>query len=119
METVSARIDSTMLGYEDHGILTTFLMLDYGGSVQGFGGYSLGNTKSDSVACSYQIRRILETVGVDKWEELIDKNIRVRRSRSFNGKILEIGHLLEDKWYNPELEFEKKLHKEKEEKNEA
>ena len=110
METTNATIGKTLLGYEDHGMLTAFLMLDYGGSHQGFGGYSLGGQKWDSVACGYQLRRILETVGVETWQELVGKHVRVRRSRSFNGKTLEIGHLLEDKWYNPKLEFEKKLH---------
>ena len=38
-EIRNAVIQSTMLGYEDHGILTCFLHLDYSGAGQGFGGY--------------------------------------------------------------------------------
>ena len=32
-----AKIESTHLGYEDHGILTAHLYVDYGGSHQGIG----------------------------------------------------------------------------------
>ena len=40
-EIVNARIRSTTLGVEDHGIFTAWLNLDYGGSGQGFGGWAL------------------------------------------------------------------------------
>ena len=33
----NAKITSTHLGQEDHGIFTAWLQLDYGGSGQGFG----------------------------------------------------------------------------------
>ena len=37
----NAKIKSTKLGYEDHGILTCFLILEQESSSQGFGGYRL------------------------------------------------------------------------------
>lgn len=37
----NAQIESTMLGMEDHGILTFFLSLKFEGSGQGFGGYAM------------------------------------------------------------------------------
>ena len=40
-EIKNAIITGTYLGIEDHGILTFWLYLDYGGSGQGFGGYQL------------------------------------------------------------------------------
>ena len=42
-EIKNAIITGTYLGIEDHGILTFWLYLDYGGSGQGFGGYQLDN----------------------------------------------------------------------------
>lgn len=93
----NAKIKSTMLGVEDHGILTAFLHLDYGGAGQGFGGYGLGGP-----FCSAWVERVLETVGVEKWEDLPGKHIRVKAEHS---KVHEIGNILEDKWFNPAEEF--------------
>lgn len=40
-EIKNARIESTMLGYEDHGILTAFVTVGGDGWGCGFGGYGL------------------------------------------------------------------------------
>ena len=104
IETVNARITRTMLGYEDHGILTCYLHLDYGGSGQGFGGYSLDSWDDDEkrrncVAFGLEfIAQTIKTVGVDKWEDLPGKHIRVRREHN---SIHAIGHIVEDKWFSP------------------
>lgn len=115
VETRNAIIEGTMLGYEDHGILTAMLILDYGGSGQGFGGYQLDTYRRPGPdneedyggraahkACGFLIQRILETVGVEKWEQLKGKHIRVKTTWS---KILAIGNILEDKWFEPEKEL--------------
>jgi hypothetical protein len=67
-------IRRTMLGFEDHGLLSFWLELDFGGTGQGFGGYCLGGTFTD--AC---VRRILKAVGVEKWEDLVGKQVWVIR----------------------------------------
>lgn len=87
-----------MLGIEDHGIMTFLLNLDYGGSGQAAGGYSLMSSKphNDRTACGIAIlRRILEVVGVDKWEKLEGKHIRAKASHD---KVYAIGNITEDKW---------------------
>lgn len=113
----NAIIERTMLGYEDHGILTCFLHLKQDGRGQGFGGYGLdgipkkdkkGNRFGDrqpSVFCGFWIKRILETVGANKWEDLEGKHVRVEGEEF--GKIIGIGHIIEDKWFYPEKEIEK------------
>lgn len=98
MTTSNARIDSTFLGREDHGIFTAFLYLDYGGGGQGFGGYVL----KDKYAYVF-VSRVLETVGASSWENLPGKHVRVCVEQ---GKALGIGHIIEDKWYFPEREWE-------------
>lgn len=100
METIkNAKIEGTTLGYESHGILTCNITLDYGGSCQGFGGYKLGGDYTTEV-----IEGILKAVGVESWEELAGKHVRVKRGEGYHGKVLAIGNFLEDKWFS----FDKK-----------
>lgn len=98
----NARIDRTMLGYEDHGVLTSWIFVDYGGSGQGFGGYALDrfNPKTKAregtkFAANYIIG-LLQTLGVDTWEKLPGTYCRIYGDY---GKAEAIGHLLEDKWF--------------------
>lgn len=82
-----AKITSTMLGVEDHGILTVWLTVDYGGSGQGIGGYSLdGPTHDDDgkflgrVGSAFGmefVARTMRACGVDKWEDLKGRTIYV------------------------------------------
>lgn len=108
----NALIKSTMLGVEDHGIMTCFLHLQQSGSGQGFGGFGLDgpyNEKTKSrdpnKICGFWIKRILETVGVDKWEDLPGKHIRVEGEEW--GDITGIGHITDDKWFFPKQEIKK------------
>jgi hypothetical protein len=110
METVNAKIDSTMLGVEDHGIMTCMIGLDYGGSHQGFGGYSFDGPKGrksktgdrigTAFGCEF-IRRVLEVVGVETWEQLKGKHVRVKREGGWNGSIVSIGNIIKDDWFDP------------------
>ena len=91
-----------MLGIEDHGIMSFSLMMLFNGCGQGFVGYCLDGKGGEighekSIIC---IRRILETVGVEKWEDLTDKIVRIKNESEFPGTIDEIGNVLEDKWFN-------------------
>lgn len=105
-EIKNARIEDTFLGIEDHGFLTFWLYLDYGGIVQGFGGYVLdrpGEMKKDS-ALGWVVRRLLEVVGVQEWDQLQKKYVRVECSWD---KIYRIGNIIEDKWFDPVVELKK------------
>ncbi|HMG44611.1 MAG TPA: hypothetical protein VK611_24975 [Acidimicrobiales bacterium] len=61
-----ARIESTQLGPEDHGIFTAMVHLDYGGSAQGAGGYDLRGGRS----CYRFIEGVLQACNVDCWEKV-------------------------------------------------
>lgn len=55
----NAKIKSTMLGFEDHGIMTCFLQLEQASSGQCFGGYRLDAPKDKtSVMGTFWIKRI-------------------------------------------------------------
>ena len=115
MEIKNAIIEGTTLGTEDHGIFTAFLTLNYGGSCQGFGGYSFDgfdekqNKRIGSAYGCEFIMRVLKVVGVEKWEDLKGKHIRVKAD---SGKVYAIGNILEDEWFSPE-----ELYKDMEAKN--
>lgn len=116
----NAKITSTMLGYEDHGILTCFLLLDQSGSCQGFGGFRIDAPKDKNFElCCFWIKRILSVVGVDSWEKLPGNYIRVDGEEY--GDIFGIGHITDDKWFYPKKEIKElmdNLNNQKGEKNE-
>lgn len=111
IETKNALIESTMLGKEDHGMMSFFLHLIYGDSGQGAGGIRLdqwNKEKNCNEGTAYGmslIMRIMEVVGVDKWEDLKGKHIRVKCSWA---KVHAIGNLLKDDWIDFD-EFGKQL----------
>jgi len=88
--------------------LTVWLHLDYGGSGQGFGGYSLylpegyKHHKFQSPAGHF-IYRSLEIAGVEDWDDLPGKTVRVKSTHS---KVHAIGHIVKDDWFCPESDFE-------------
>lgn len=107
--TINAKITSTKLGIEDHGIMTFNLQLDYGGSGQGAGGYALcrydkGLQKRVGTADGMDlIMRIMEVVGVEKWEDLAGKLIRVKQEHT---KVHAVGNILSEEWLNFEEFFQ-------------
>lgn len=79
-----ATIKSTALGYEDHGILTAFIHCEWKGGGIGVGGFCLDEStgKPDYArrGTAYgldHLIRIMETVGVGRWEQLPGKHVIV------------------------------------------
>ena len=102
VEIRNAKITSTFLGF-NHGCLTFWLNLDYGGSGQSAGGYVLdtydkGKGGRIGHACgSGIIGKILEIIEVESWEELPGIHIRVKAT---HGGVSEIANVLKDNWLN-------------------
>jgi hypothetical protein len=108
-EIKNAVINRTQLGvhHTDHGILSFYIHLDYGGSGQGFGGWQLDGVNPvykagdhraaprvpTSMAASLLLS-IDEVFGCD-WEDL--KGVSCRAYRHLSVKA--IGHYLKDKWF--------------------
>ncbi len=113
-EIRNVKIESTMLGWEDHGMLTAWLTVTWPGGGQGFGGYALdepiqiGGKFSHRQGSDFGMRfveSIIKTVGVESWEKLKGSYCRIDAEHS---KIHRLGHLLEDRWFDPQTLLPKK-----------
>lgn len=109
MEIRNAIIEKATISSDDHGLLSAWLLFDYGdGGHQGFGGFALYLPKSfkhhqlHSVAGHF-IWRTMEVAGVTKWHELPGKTLRVK-TKDQNG-IDAIGHIVKDDWFSPHEDF--------------
>ena len=104
----NAKITSTKITMEDHGCLTFFIGLEGAGWGCGFGGYCIGHgclgDKPEEFTAEnggglVAMMRIMDTVGVEKWEDLKGKYVRVVLSE-WGGKVTKIGNLIENKWFD-------------------
>lgn len=102
---VIAKIDSTHLGIEDHGLFTLNLGFAYGGGThQGIGHIVLDSPLKDSdghfirrqgtsIGCEC-IMRVLSACGVDTWEKLRGRTVIVlRENGGWNAAIKGIAPL--------------------------
>ncbi len=108
-EVKNAVITSAELTIEDHGLLSGWLRLDYGGAGQGFGGIALYLPKSfdhhEINSCAgHWIFRVMEIAGVESWSKLPGKTIRTRATWT---SVEGIGHIVKDDWFYPAQDFGK------------
>lgn len=103
----NAVITGANLNTRDFGVLTAWIDLDYGGSGQSFGGFSLylpkgyKHHKMNSPAGHF-IYRVMEVAGVSKWSEVVGKTVRVRYNHNY---VWSIGHIIKDDWFCPTEDF--------------
>ncbi len=108
MEIKNAIISSVSLDTGDRGLLTAWIHLDYGGAGQGFGGYVLYLPKSFKhhkllSHAGHFIFRSMEIAGVESWEKMKGKTVRVEIGD--DGLIKAIGHIVKDDWFSPSKDF--------------
>ena len=108
----NALITNVDLSMADHGCLTLVMTLegDSWGAV--YGGYCLGHGylsaaddffDGSAVGMEYLIR-IMDTVGVEKFQDLKGKYIRVA-TKGWGDPVKIIGNIIKDKWFDAETFF--------------
>ena len=111
MYITNAIITRVEVEIEDHGFLTMSVWLTYGNSSgQCFGGYSLYNDymwnkgiKGINFAGRF-IHQCLKIAGVNSVSDMTGQAIRVEKETEW-GLISGIGHITEDLWFKPSIEF--------------
>ena len=113
IETKNAIIESAEITNDDHGLLSAWIILDYGGSCQGFGGYALylpnnfQHADNQRNYAGHFIWRVMEVAGVSEWAQLKGKTVRAKCDHS---KVHAIGHIVKDDWFCPAEDFEAMKH---------
>lgn len=93
-----AKIKRTALGWEDHGIFTCVLHLDYGGSSQSAGVYAMDEYDEEArrrrgTAFGMDwIIRTMEAAGVTEWSKIAGRTV-IALSESHGGLVLGIKPL--------------------------
>jgi hypothetical protein len=103
-----ARVESAFLGWEDHGIFTCTLTLNYGGAGQGTPGYGLDFPLKDgegkfigrfgtSFGCEF-IMRMMRACGVNNWCDVKGRTIlALKDGDGYGGLIKGIAPLPTEK----------------------
>lgn len=108
----NALITNVDLSMADHGCFTLAMTLDGGGWGVVYGGYCLGKGYlgadddffSGSAAGMEYLMRIMDTVGVEKFQDLKGKYVRVA-TKGWGDQVKIIGNILKDKWFDAETFF--------------
>jgi len=105
MTIENVRITSTSISMADHGVLCISFGVrgdgwgcSIGQYMNGVGHLGAKEWKGNGSAI-VAMMKIMDTVGVTKWEDLPGKFIRVK-TNGWGSTIDEIGNIIEDKWFN-------------------
>ena len=105
-QILNAKIVDADLSMADQGVLIMRLSLagngwttEYGGYILGVG--SLGASEFTGIPKgTEQIMRVMDTVGVAHFKELVGSYVRIAVSRNNNGRVNVIGNIITDKWFD-------------------
>ena len=123
MEIENAKITNVSISMANHCSLVFEIGVEGAGWVCNIGGYKMAsgmlnekpkNFKAENGAGLVALMRIMDVVGVDRWEDLEGKYCRVK-TEGWGGTIHCIGNILKDKWFDIREFFQN--YKEKEEVN--
>ena len=105
MKIENAKITNVSITMADHGCLTFWITVEGAGWGCGIGGYCIGNgflgadEFSGSGSGLEAMMRIMDVVGVDKWEDLKGEYVRIK-TEGWGSTVTCIGNILKDKWFD-------------------
>ena len=111
-EIENALITDVSLTMADHGCVTYWITLSGGGWGVNFGGICLGKGYLGAKEFSAigegleAMMRIMDTVGVERWEDLKGRYVRVVNP-GLGKSVDTIGNIIKDKWFNQREFFSK------------
>lgn len=108
----NAKITKADLSMADYGCLTLSMTLEGNGWGVVYGGYCLGkgclgageDDFSGSAAGTEYLMRIMDVVGVEKFQDLKGKYVRVA-NKGWGSTIKIIGNIIQDQWFDAETFF--------------
>ena len=108
----NALITNIDLSMADHGCLTLAMTLEGSGWGAVYGGYCLGKGYLDadddffdgSAAGMEYLIRIMDTIGVEKFQDLKGKYVRVA-TKGWGNSVKIIGNIINNKWFDAETFF--------------
>lgn len=108
----NALITNVDLSMADHGCLTLAMTLEGSGWGVVYGGYCLGKGYlgadddffDGSAAGMEYLMRIMDTVGVEKFQDIKGKYVRVA-TKGWGDSVKIIGNIINDKWFDTETFF--------------
>lgn len=113
----NARIEKVTLSMADHGCLSFHVVVEMNGAGVAIGGYVIGKGylgsktfTASTGAGLVAMMRIMDVVGVERWEDLEGKYCRIE-SNGWGSRVTTIGNIIADKWFDLEEFFEKKKKK--------
>lgn len=104
----NTKITGVTLSMADHGCLVFGLTLEGDGWGIVFGGWSIGHGylgadvfegSPKGIEC---LMHIMDTIGVDRWEDLKGQYCRAKFK---DHHVYAIGNIIKDKWFEPEKFF--------------
>lgn len=113
IEIENAKISSVSFTMADHGCITFWVSIELCGGGCSIGGYCIGHgyvgaDEFDGSGNGIEaMARIMDTVGVEKWEDLEGKYCRVE-TEGWGGRIHTIGNIIKDKWFDIDKFFKEK-----------
>ena len=119
----NAKITDTSITMGDHGCLTFRIRLESGALCVLYGDYCIGQGflgsdtfTADNGSGLVAMMRIMDVVGVERWENLKGKYVRFVDD-AWGSPVKKIGNIIEDKWFDID-DFFKNYNKEKENEEE-
>lgn len=101
----NAKIKNVSISMADHGVITFTIFVEGAGWGCGIGQYvnGVGYLGADywkgNGSAIVAMMKIMDTVEVEKWEDLQGKYIRVE-SDGWGSTIHKIGNIIKDKWFD-------------------